>query len=116
MPRYLISFNYGDMNVPDDELPAVGEAARAVVRQASEAGVLVFAGGVGEPQDTRVVAPNGQVRVGPRSQRAEFIGGLTIVEVAGPAEALAWGAKIAAACRCDQEVREFMPGAQVCGE
>ena len=76
----------------------------------------MFAGGVGEPQDTRVVAQNGQVRVGPTPQRAEFIGGLTIVEVTGPAEALAWGAKIATACRCDQEVREFMPGAQLRGE
>ena len=110
MSRYLISFNHGDMKVPDDELGEVGEAARAVVREARVAGVLVFAGGVMDPRATTVVAPNGQTTDGPQSARTEFIAGLTIVEVPGRTEALAWAAKIAAACRCAQEVREFGPG------
>ena len=36
------------------------------------------------------------------------MGGLTILDVPSREEALQWAAKIAAACRCAQEVREFM--------
>ena len=39
----------------------------------------------------------------------EAIGGLTVVEVPSREEALKWAAKIAVACRCAQEVREFGP-------
>jgi hypothetical protein len=109
MPRYLISFNYGDMVVADEDLPAVAEAAYAVVREAQAAGVLVFAGGVLEPQATTRVAPDGSTHAAETSRR-EFIAGLTIVDVASREEALRWGAKIAASCRCAQEVREFMAG------
>jgi hypothetical protein len=34
---------------------------------------------------------------------------MTIVEVSSREEALKWAAKIAIACRCAQEVREFGP-------
>jgi hypothetical protein len=40
MPRYLITFDDGSMNhISEQDFPAVGEAARAVVREAKEAGV-----------------------------------------------------------------------------
>jgi hypothetical protein len=43
MPRYLISFPSDAMShVPAEEIPAVGEAAHAVVREAMDAGVWVF--------------------------------------------------------------------------
>lgn len=110
MGCYLISFNYGEMQVADEDLPEVAEAAHAVVREAKAAGVLVFAGGVGEPRATRVVAADGACTPGPSPARAEFIGGITVVDVASRDEAQRWAAKIAAACRCPQEVREFLPG------
>jgi hypothetical protein len=110
MSRYLISFNYGVMEISEEEMPEVAEAAHAVVREAKAAGVLVFAGGAGEPRETSVVAHDGTATEGPNSARAEFIGGITIIDVASRTEALAWAAKMAAACRCAQEVREFMPG------
>ena len=45
MARYLISFDDGAMDViPEEEMPAVAEAARAVIRDAQDAGVWVFAG------------------------------------------------------------------------
>jgi hypothetical protein len=37
------------------------------------------------------------------------VGGFSVVDVPAREEALAWAAKIAAACRCAQEVRELMP-------
>ena len=90
-------------------MPAVGDAARAVIRDAQEAGVWVFAGGV-YPHDevtVRVVAPDGGVTDGPESKA--YIGGVTIIDVASREGAPKWAAKIAVACRCPQDVREFMP-------
>jgi hypothetical protein len=52
------------------------------------------------------VATDGTVTGGPYPQA---IGGLTVVEVPSRKEALEWAAKIAVACRCAQEVREFGP-------
>lgn len=46
MAQYLISFNDGAMNFPEDEQPAVADAAHAVVREAKDAGVFVFTGGL----------------------------------------------------------------------
>jgi len=47
MPRYLISFDDGSMDhIADEDLPAVGEAAHEVVREARAAGVWIFGGGV----------------------------------------------------------------------
>ena len=104
MPRYLISFDQGAMDhIPADQMPAVGEAAHAVVREAMEAGVFVFAGGCDQAS---VVATDGSVGDAPENKA--YIAGLTIIDVPTRAEALAWAAKIAAACRCAQEVREIM--------
>ena len=46
MTAYLISFPAEAMRVPEKVMPAVAEAAEAVSREAKEAGVLVFAGGL----------------------------------------------------------------------
>ena len=105
MPRYLISFDHGAMDhIPDEEGPAVGEAAHAVVQEAMDAGVFVFAGGC---EEASVVAADGTVTDAPENKA--YIGGLTIVDVPTREQALEWAAKIAVACRCPQEVRAFMP-------
>jgi len=44
---------------------------------------------------------------------AVYIGGFSVVGVRSRDEALNWAAKIAVACRCAQEVREFVPGSTV---
>jgi hypothetical protein len=110
MTRYLISFDDGAMDfVPDEEVPAVRAAALAVIRDAQDAGVWVFAGGV-YPHDEEcvsVVATDGTVTVGPENKA--YIAGVTIIDVPSREEALQWAAKIAVACRCAQEVRAFAP-------
>jgi hypothetical protein len=63
----------------------------------------VCTGGL-EDQRASIVATDGTVTDGPYP---EAIGGLTVVEVPSREEALKWAAKIAVACRCAQEVREF---------
>ena len=108
MTRYLISFNNGDMTFPEEDLPDVAKAARAVVQEIQDAGVFVFAGGLGDPSKASVVATDGAVTEGPNPVTKDFIGGFTVVDVPTRQAALEWAAKIAVACRCAQEVREFL--------
>ena len=76
-----------------------------MVQEAVNAGVYVSAGGL-ENQPASIVAADGAVTDGPCP---EAIGGFTLVDVPSREEALEWAAKNAGACRCAQEVREFMP-------
>src|SRR5215475_2707964 len=92
-------------HIPGEDMPAVAKAAHAVVQEAINADVLVCTGGL-EDQQASVVATDGTVTDGPYP---EAIGGLAIVEVPSHEEALEWAAKIAAACRCAQEVRAIGP-------
>ena len=106
MPRYLISFDAHAMDhISDEDMPAVAEASHAVVHKAMDSGVWVFGGGL-ENQKASIVGTEGTVLDGPYP---EAIGGLSVVDVPTREEALEWAAKIAVACRCAQEVREFMP-------
>jgi hypothetical protein len=106
MTRYLISFDAHAMDhIPDEDGPAVAKAARAVVQEVINAGVYLLAGGL-ENRMASIVATDGTVTDGPYP---EAIAGVTVVEVPSREEALEWAAKIAIACRCAQEVREFGP-------
>jgi hypothetical protein len=107
MTRYLISFDDGAMDFPAEDVPAVGEAAHAVVKAAQDAGVWVFGGGL-QSQRASIVDTDGIVTDGPYPETKEVLGGLVVVEVPSREEALEWAAKFAAACRCAQEVRELM--------
>jgi hypothetical protein len=106
MPRYLISFDAHAMDhIAAEDMPAVAEASHAVVYEAMDAGVWVFGGGL-EHQKASIVATDGTVADGPYP---EAIGGLSVIDAPSREEALEWANKIAVACRCAQEVREFMP-------
>jgi len=107
MTRYLISFDDGAMTFPEEELAAVADASHAVVKEAQDAGVWIFGGGL-ESQRASIVATDGTVADGPYPETKEVIGGFSIVDVPSREEALEWAAKFAAACRCAQEVRELM--------
>ena len=109
MARYLISFKNGAMVIPEEDLPDVSTAAQAVVQETKDAGVFVFGGGLPIDPEYDVVATDGTVTDGPYPESKEFIGGLIVVDVPSREEALAWAAKVAVACRCAQEVREFLP-------
>ncbi|WUD77305.1 YciI family protein [Streptomyces sp. NBC_00510] len=112
MTRYLISFDDGAMTFPEEELPEVAEASHEVVRKAQDAGVWVFGGGL-ERQRASVVATDGTVTDGPYPETKAVLGGFSIIDVPSREDALDWAAKIAAACRCAQEVREIMPDSTV---
>ncbi len=105
--RYLISFDDGAMTFPEEDFPAVADAAHAVVREAKNAGVWIFGGGLLR-QRASIVATDGTVADGPDPETKAVVGGFSIVDVPAREQALEWAAKIAAACRCAQEVREIM--------
>lgn len=110
MPRYLISFDAHAMDhIPREEMPAVSDASHEVVHEAMDAGVWVFGGGL-EHEAANIVATDGTVTDGPYP---EAVGGFCVVEVPSREEALEWAARTAVACRCAQEVREFMPDPMV---
>jgi len=111
MPRYLISFNDGWMDFPEEDFPAVAKAAGDLVREARDAGVWVYGAGL-ESQRASIVAPDGMIMDGPFPETKEVIGGFCVVDVPSREEALEWAAKTAAACRCTQEEREILPDPQ----
>lgn len=107
MTKYLISFPSEAMVVSDEELPRVGDDARAVIEEAKVAGVYVFGGGIHEGVDPVLVAADGSVS-GEIYPGSRLKGGFTVLEVPTREEAVEWARKIAVACRCAQELREFM--------
>ena len=107
MPRYLISFDDGSMDhIPEADQPAVGDSARAVVREAKARRAWIFGAGVPRQQST-IVATDGTISDGPVPETKAVIGGVSIIEVASREEALVWAARIAQAWRCAQEFREI---------
>ncbi|MFS0868279.1 YciI family protein [Microbacterium sp. 179-B 1A2 NHS] len=107
MTTYLISFPAAAMVIPEGELDTVVEESHAVIREMKEAGVYVFGGGLDTGVPVVRVTADGIVTPGAYSQTAEFDGGLTVIRVGSRAEAERWAAKVAASCRCAQELREF---------
>ena len=108
MTKYLISFPSEAMVVRAEDLPDVSAASHAVVAEAKAAGVWVFGGGIDEEVGTVLVAADGSVssETYPRSEQLK--GGYTVLEVPSREAAIEWAAKIAIACRCSQELSEFM--------
>jgi hypothetical protein len=104
MTRYLISFAGDAMDhIPEEEIPDVAKSAHAVIQDAQDAGVFVFAGGLDEAVDPVLVTGDGTATAGTYP-----LGGITILDVPSREAALEWATKIAAACRCAQDVSPFM--------
>lgn len=107
MTKYLVSFPASAMDVSGEDMAAVGEASHAVIREAKEAGVYVFGGGINEDVAPVMVAADGTVTNATYPQTREFDGGFCVLELPSRAAAVQWAAKFASACRCAQELREF---------
>ena len=85
----------------------LADAAHAVVQETKDAGVRVFGGGMDESIPPVRVDGDGLVSQDTYPQTAQIEGGYTVLELPTYDAALQWAAKIAAACRCAQEVRAF---------
>ena len=107
MTKYLISFPSEAMVVKDEDFPIVVADSHAVIEEAKAAGVYVFGGGIAEQVAPVMVSADGAVssEIYPGSH---LKGGLTVLELPTREDAVEWARKIAVACRCSQELREFM--------
>lgn len=106
MTKYLISFPSEAMELTDEEFPIVVAESHAVIAEAKAVGVYVFGGGIAEAVDPVLVSADGSVstEIYPGS---ELNGGFTVLELPTREDAVLWARKIAVACRCSQELREF---------
>jgi hypothetical protein len=114
MTEYLIYFNQQWVGDHTEEwFGERGPLAMAVVEEMKAAGVYVFAGGLEEEADKAFSADatSGTLTFtdGPFVETKEFLGGLTVVNVADEDAARMWAGKIAEACGWPQEVRRFKP-------
>lgn len=107
MTKYLISFPSEALVLTQEDFPIVSAAARAVIEDAKAAGVYVFGGGINEQVDPVLVSREGELstEIYPGSR---LKGGFTVLELPTRADAVEWATKMAVACRCAQELREFM--------
>ena len=117
MTEYLIFFNQQWVGDHTEEwFRGRGPLARAVLDEMKAAGVFVFAGGLEEEVDKAFSADatSGTLLFtdGPFVETKEFLGGLTVVDVADEDVAMMWAGKIAEACGWPQEVRRFKPQPQ----
>ena len=114
MAEYLIFFNQQWVGDHTEEwFRSRGPIAMGVVNEMRAAGVYVFAGGLDEDVDTAFSADatGGELLFtdGPFVETKEWLGGLTVVDVADEEAAKVWAGKIAVACGWPQEVRRFKP-------
>lgn len=112
MSRYLLSICYpADAPAPEPErLARIMADVGAVKAGLQAAGSWVFDGGLHGPSSATVVTcVDGETLLtdGPFVETKEQIGGITIIDVADLDEALAWGARLAAAVTVPVEVRPF---------
>ena len=114
MAEYLIFFNQGWVGDHSEEwFSERGRLGRAVIDEMKAAGVYVYAGGLEEDVEDAFSADatDGSLLItdGPYVETKEFLGGLTIVDVADDEAAKLWAGKVAEACGWPQEVRRFKP-------
>ena len=107
MAKYLISFPSAAMVVPDGEWDAVDRDSHAVMAEAKAAGVYVFGGGLDDSVPPVRVSASGGVTAGGYPWAPPLNGGFAVLELPTREAAVAWAARIAKACRCDQELRVF---------
>lgn len=107
MTKYLISFPSGEMQFRPEEFQTVVDESHAVIQEAKDAGVYVFGGGIDETVPPVRVAADRTITEGTYPQTRQIEGGYTVLELPSREDAVEWAAKIAAACRCPQELRQF---------
>ena len=106
MTKYLISFPSEAMVLTEEEFPIVVAESHAVIEEAKAAGVYVFGGGIDASVDPVLVAADGSVS-SDTYPGSELNGGFAVLELPNRDEAGEWARRIAVACRCSQELREF---------
>lgn len=95
------------MDIADQDMIAADEESHRVIREAKDAGVYVFGGGINESVAPLLVAADGGVTNDTYPQTRDFSGGFCVLELPSRDAAVRWAARLARSCRCAQELREF---------
>jgi len=106
MTKFLITFPSSAMDMSPENLAGASVDSHAVIEEAKAAGVYVFGGGIDESMAPVRVSADGSAST-ELYPGSNLTGGVLVLELPSREAALEWSAKIAAACRCDQELREF---------
>lgn len=91
----------------DDEWDAVVSDSRAAIEASRNGGVHVFGGGLDASMPVRRVPANGSVTGGGDAGVRSLDGGFTVLKLPSREAAVEWAARMASACRCDQQLRVF---------
>ena len=74
--------------------------------------MYAFGGGINESVDPVLVEADGTLTHDTYPQTRQFNGGFCVLEIPTRDAAVEWAARIATACLCAQEVREFQYDAE----
>lgn len=107
MAKFLISFPSAAMVLAESEWAVVVHDSHLVIEEAKAAGVYVFGGGIDESVPPVLVSADGTVAKGGYPWAPTIDGGIAVLELPSREDAISWAARIARACRCDQELRVF---------
>lgn len=103
MAKYLISFPSATMVLAPEDFEAVVESSHSAMREAKDAGVYVFGGGIDESVAPVLVHADGAIT----HETSHLDGGFLVIEVPTREEAERWAARVAQGCRTPQELRVF---------
>lgn len=107
MTKYLISFPSSAMNLAEEDLQRASLDSHALIEEAKQAGVYVFGGGVNEAVTPVLVTADGRISEQTYPE-VSITGGFAVFELPDRAAAQSWAQRMAAACGCAQELREFL--------
>lgn len=114
MAQYLLKMIQPVGIVPDfAELAPVMARLGELQQELANQGSWVFGGGLHQPDSATVIRPgDGEpvVTDGPFAEGSEFVGGLTIIDVADLDEALKWARRYVEATGLPTEVAPFLAG------
>lgn len=106
MTKFLLTFPSDAMVVAPEDFPAVVADSHAVIAEAKATGVYVFGGGIDESAPPIRVSADGS-QTPELYPGSHLTGGFLVLELPDRDQAVVWAGKVAAACRCPQELREF---------
>lgn len=115
MAQYLLKMIQPVGEVPDQStLGPIMEKLGAIQQELAAQDSWVFGGGLHQPEAASMVRPGAGAPVvtdGPFAEGSEFVGGITIIDVADLDEALRWASRYVEATGLAQEVAPFISGA-----
>lgn len=111
MKTYLLAIQQPVGGVPPPEfLEPVMRRLSAIAQDMTDAGALVFTGGLHQPDASTVLRPQGAdvlVTDGPYTEGKEFVGGIWVLRLDDLDAALGYGRRLAEATGLPIEVRPF---------